>query len=108
MSCRLRCHALKGDAESFHAVGRLLIRLGQFATAAEWLREAASRPDAGPEVNNWYMEALFETGQYDALRALARGQPCGGEPAPHAPAAANRDPVNLWIGAWPAMGGAHG
>lgn len=103
----LRCHAMKPDAASVHALGRLLVRARRYEEAIELLRDVVTGGEVPPEMGAWYMEALFELGRYDEvhktaahLRRIEEGRAASAE-------GRGRDLMRLWHGDGPASGAAH-
>lgn len=50
------------------SIGRLYLRMDKKRKAAEWFKDIIERGHATPQIEIWYMEALYRTGQYNALR----------------------------------------
>ena len=82
------------------AIGRLLLRLGEFERAAAYLEREVERPEASAAALGCYLECLYRLrdleGLYNAARRL---------PGPHRrlrPAADQlREAVRLWAGGTP-------
>jgi len=51
------------------AIGRILVREHRHAAAADWFAVAESRGLLSPDMMLWQMEALFQLGRYDRVRA---------------------------------------
>jgi len=84
-----------GDVEARVALGRLLLKLGRVEEARAWLRETRERHGGSPRMDSWYMQALYELGDFDALRALAREVAAG---LPPDMPSVFRETVALWAG----------
>jgi hypothetical protein len=78
--------------------GRLLVRKGDYLTAAALLRESIRRGDASRAAVLWYMESLYRLKRYAELRKLANehGEALGSDAA--LPAEVS-DAVRIWSGA---------
>lgn len=69
----LRCLDLKpDDLAARAAVGRLLLRKGEFHEAATVLGDAVVSGQATPAMLDFYIEALFRLGDYERIRAVVR------------------------------------
>lgn len=84
-------------------LGRLLLRVGLVAEAAETLAPAAAR-SRDRRLLAWYAESLFRLGRFDELRALCRVR-ADDFADPAAIFDALGDVVALWNGAGPAESG---
>ncbi len=51
------------------AIGRILVREHRHAAAADWFGVAESRGLLTPDMTLWKLEALFQLGRYDRVRA---------------------------------------
>lgn len=96
----LRCYrqyveAEPEDMDARIAVGRLLLRDGQDDESCEWLAEAIAMGETGPQLNSWFMEALFQTRRFRALRRIARQEMARELDEDHV-ANPLRDSVVLW------------
>jgi tetratricopeptide (TPR) repeat protein len=87
-----------GDHEICAEAGRLLVRKGDYLTAAALLREALRQGDASPAVVLWYMESLFRLKRYAELRKLANAQRQALESDTALPAEVS-EAVRIWAGA---------
>lgn len=73
------------DQESRVAIGRILLRSGQFEKAATWLEESIRDDHPSPQIVIWYMECLSCLSRYRELRQMAQKtfknlQACDGFP----------------------------
>jgi len=74
----MRCLDLAPEhADALAAVGRILLRKGEFLEAATVLGEAVGSGRASPAMLDFYLEALFRLGDYARLREVLRHR--GGE-----------------------------
>jgi hypothetical protein len=103
----LRCHAIKPDSASVHALGRLLVRARRYEEAIELLRDVVAGEEVPPEMGAWYMEALFELGRYDEVHKTAAHLRRIDEDRAENAAARGRDLMKFWHGGGPASGTAH-
>lgn len=60
------------DMECRIRIGRLLLREGESSEAAAWFERSFDAGHRDRQLMLWYAQALYESGQYDALRRLAR------------------------------------
>lgn len=69
----LRCLDLDADnLDARAAIGRLLLRKGEYHEAATVLGEAVVSRQATPAMLDFYLEALFKLGNYQRIRAVIR------------------------------------
>lgn len=59
------------DAQVRLFVGRLLVRSGKTAQAADWFRQSIDAGYSTPQMVSWYLEALYTLGRYDELRQFS-------------------------------------
>jgi hypothetical protein len=60
------------DMECRIRIGRLLLRSGESAEAADWFARSFDAGHRDRQLMLWYAQALFESGQFDGLRRLAK------------------------------------
>jgi hypothetical protein len=92
----MRCLDLDPEnSDALAAVGRILLRKGEFHEAATVLGDAVSGGRASPAMLDFYIEALFRLGDYTRLREILRVR--GGEILndPARPAEL-RSAIDLW------------
>lgn len=78
------------------AAGRLLLRLGQVQAAADWLAAARASFGGSPQLDVWYMEALYRLRRYADLRAVAAETGAGASDDESLPRVF-RDTARLWL-----------
>ncbi len=103
----LRCHTMKPDSASAHALGRLLVRARRYEDAIELLRDVVAGEEVPPEIGAWYLEALFELGRYDEVHKTATHLRRIDESRAEKAAPQGRDLMEFWHGGDHASGTAH-
>jgi tetratricopeptide (TPR) repeat protein len=91
-----------GDLESWLAGGRLLLRGKCYAEAVAWMEQAMQAGLSTPQADLWYMESLYNLGQFSRLREFAGNRRERVESTRDLPPAA-LEAVRLWGGQEPSM-----
>lgn len=60
------------DIECRVRIGRLMLRSGESEEAVDWFSRSFDAGHRDRQLLLWYVQALFESGQYDTLRRLAK------------------------------------
>ncbi len=91
--------ALQPDnREAALALGRLLVRSGEFEEALEWLPHTPQYREGDPQLMLWYAESLYRLERFGELRELLREHGNGFVDGPGKRRPRIADAVQMWMG----------